>query len=80
MTPAEAVKFMKEHGILHMKDGDLEISLHPRALEEPEAEPDPKLQPEKDLDDVEKSPVTGLTRKRSQELLGFVNEAEFKKA
>lgn len=78
MTPDQAIEFMKKHKILHLKCADLEISLHPLALE-PQTEPDEQLQPEKDLDNTEKSPVSGLTRRAMFEHFGFVNELEFRK-
>lgn len=71
MTPAEAVSFMKEHKILHMKCGDLEISLHPDALFEavtPEMRKEAE-KPDPAVDDKEIG-LRGQTRAQQVALFG----------
>jgi len=78
MTPSDAVLFMREHKIVHFRDGDLEITLHPAAFEEP-AQPADDQKLSEDLDDKELG-RSGITRRRQFELLGFVDENDFRKA
>lgn len=76
MTPDQAVEFMKKHKILHFECEGLKITLHPAALE---PDPDPSFEPERPLDDKERSPVSGMTRKEMFDTLGHVIESEFVK-
>lgn len=74
MTPQEAIVFMRENKILHLKCGDLELHLHPEALFEPEKQAE--IEPE--LDDKEIG-LSGVTRRRQKDLLGHVIESDFPK-
>jgi len=77
MKPADAIKMMKEHKIIHLRLPDgLELTLSPEAFAAPAA--DVKADPvdEKHLDERGSS---GMTRREQLELLGTTFEADWKK-
>jgi hypothetical protein len=79
LTAIEAIAFMKEHRILQLKDGDLEITLAPDALQAPPANTKPSKEAarvEKMLDELG---LTGMTRREQLDLFGQVFEGDFKK-
>lgn len=65
-------EYMKTAGILHLKCGDIEISLSPDALQAGE-----RPKPEQKLDNTKRGRL-GLTRQQEYDLFNEVFEDDFK--
>lgn len=75
MDAKEAIQFMKENKVLHLRLPDgLELTLAPGALIEAPALPEPSEREDPTLDE---RGSTGMTRREQIELLGTTFEGDF---